>query len=310
MLYLRAFSSQAQAPEAVRALQAVPVLHVVRQPTADGSEALITAELPAVTVDPAIGRLLDVGLPAASISVERANPIGPVEQRRGRWLAHGEDAMVWAEVVEGAGENARLPVRYVVFMAVAGVLAAFAVVLENSVLLVGAMAVSPDLLPVTAACVGFVGRRPRLVGRSLGTLALGLTVSVFTAFLITLFLDAVGYLTTIALPTGTSLILPTGIDLSTIIVAFVAGIAGMIATETKASMAVGVAISVTTIPAAAYTGVAIVVGSHGEPIEGLQMLGVNVLMLLLGGTLALLVQRRLRRRLEPERVSTPRRPPA
>ncbi|MET0799755.1 MAG: DUF389 domain-containing protein [Actinomycetota bacterium] len=298
MLYLRAYSSQAQAPEAVRALQAVPgVLHVVRQPTADGTEELITAELPAVTVDPAIGRLLDVGLPAASISVERANPIGPVEQRRGRWLAHREDAMVWAEVVEGARENARLPVRYVVYMAVAGVLAAFAVVLENSVLLVGAMAVSPDLLPVTAACVGIVGRRPRLVGRSLGTLALGLTVSILTATLITIFLDEVGYLTTIALPTGTALILPTGINLSTIIVAFVAGIAGMIATETKASMAVGVAISVTTIPAAAYTGVAIVVGTHGEPIAGLKMLGVNVLMLLVGGTLALLVQRLLRRRL-------------
>ncbi len=61
----------------------------------------------------------------------------------------------------------------------------------------------------------------------------------------------------------------------------------------------------TTIPAAAYTGVAIVVGTHGEPIEGLEMLGVNVLMLLAGGTLALLVQRLLRRRLEPERVSTP-----
>jgi hypothetical protein len=157
---------------------------------------------------------------------------------------------------------------------------------------------------------GIVGRRPRLVGRSLGTLALGLTVSVFTAFLITLFLDAVGYLTTIALPTGTSLILPTGINLSTIIVAFVAGIAGMIATETKASMAVGVAISVTTIPAAAHTGVAIVVGTHGEPIAGLEMLGVNVLMLLVGGTLALLVQRLLRRRLAPERVSAPEQRPA
>jgi uncharacterized hydrophobic protein (TIGR00271 family) len=298
MLYLRAYSSQAQASEAVRALQAVPgVLHVIRQPTADRTEELITAELPAVTVDPAIGRLLDLGLAASSISVERANLIGPVEQRRGRWLAHRDDAMIWAEVVEGARENARLPVRYVVYMAVAGVLAAFAVVLKNSVLLVGAMAVSPDLLPVTAACVGIVGRRPRLVGRSLGTLALGLTVSVFTAYLITLFLDAVGYLTTIALPTGTSLILPTGINLSTIIVAFVAGIAGMIATETKASVAVGVAISVTTIPAAAYTGVALVVGKHDEPVAGLEMLGVNVLMLLAGGTLALLVQRLLRRRL-------------
>jgi len=288
-----------RASDSVHALQAVPgVLHVVRQQTADGAEELITAEIPAASVDPAIGVLLDLGLPAGDIGVERANLIGPVEQRRGRWLAHREDAMVWAEVVEGARENARLPVRYLVFMAVAGVLAAFAVLLENPVLLVGAMAVSPDLLPVTATCVGIVGLRPRLAGRSLGTLALGLMVSMLTAWAITVFLDAVGYLTDIALPTGTTLLLPTGIDLATVVVAFVAGIAGMIATETKASAAVGVAISVTTIPAAAYTGVAILAGKHGEPVAGLQMLGVNILMLLVGGTLALLVQRWLRRRLE------------
>jgi uncharacterized membrane protein len=61
------------------------------------------------------------------------------------------------------------------------VLAAFAVVLRNSVLIVGARAVSPDLLPVTAACVGIVGRRTRLAGRAVGTLALGLTVATATA---------------------------------------------------------------------------------------------------------------------------------
>ena len=83
----------------------------------------------------------------------------------------------------------------------------------------------------------------------------------------------------------------------------------MIATETKASAAVGVAISVTTIPAAVYTGVAIVAGKHGEPIAGLQMLGVNVLMLLVGGTLALVVQRLLRRRIAREGESTPPRQP-
>ena len=41
-----------------------------------------------------------------------------------------------------------------------------------------------------------------------------------------------------------------------VLVAFAAGIAGMLAVETRASMGVGVAISVTTIPAAAFLGVA------------------------------------------------------
>jgi len=205
--------------------------------------------------------------------------------------------MVWAEVVEGARENARLPARYLVFMLVAGVLAGLAVLLQNSVLIVGAMAVSPDLLPVTAACVGIVGRRLRLVGRSIGTLALGMTVAILTACLLTLVLDRTGYLAA-KLPQGSDLILTPAEELLVpiVIIAFVAGIAGMIATETRASAAVGVAISVTTIPAAAYAGVALAIGTIHEMLVGIGILVVNLLCLVLGGTLTLLLQRWLRRR--------------
>jgi hypothetical protein len=36
----------------------------------------------------------------------------------------------------------------------------------NTILIVGAMAVSPDLLPITAIAVGVAGRRPRLAARA------------------------------------------------------------------------------------------------------------------------------------------------
>ena len=298
MLYLRAFAPPTQAPEAVRVLQMIPgVRHVMQQGTANGAEQMITADLAAVAVDPALDALLGLGLTPDDVSVERTNPIGPVERPRGQWLTHRDDAMVWAEVVEGARENARLPARYMVFMFVAGVLAGFAVLLQNSVLIVGAMAVSPDLLPVTAACVGIVGRRFRLVARAVGSLALGMTVVIATSWLLTLILDGTGYLEA-KLPTGSDLILTPKSELlvPTIVIAFVAGIAGMIATETRASAAVGVAISVTTIPSAAYTGVALAVGTGQEALNGLGVLVLNIVCLLAGGTLALLVQQRLRRR--------------
>jgi len=298
VLSLRAFTTPDRASEAVRVLSRMPdVRHVMHLRTADGREEMVTAELEAVAVDPALDALLAIGLSADDLMVERANPIGPVEQRRGGWLTHRGDAMVWAEVVEGARENARLPARYLVFMFVAGILAGFALLLQNSVLIVGAMAVSPDLLPVTAACVGIVGRRLRLVGRSIGTLALGMTVAILTACALTLILDRTGYLTA-KLPVGSDLILTPKDDLllPTIVIAFVAGIAGMIATETRASAAVGVAISVTTIPSAAYAGVALAIGTHQETLVGLGFLAINIACLVLGGTLALLVQRWLHRR--------------
>jgi hypothetical protein len=70
----------------------------------------------------------------------------------------------------------------------------------------------------------------------------------------------------------------------------------MLAFETRASSAVGVAISVTTIPASAYLGVAAGLGKGSEAIGALAVLGVNVAMLLVGASLTLIAQRELARR--------------
>ena len=73
-------------------------------------------------------------------------------------------------------------------------------------------------------------------------------------------------------------------------VALAAGVAGMLAVETRASAAVGVAISVTTIPAAAYLGVATGVGEAGKVPGTLAVLVVNVTLLLVSGVATLVVQ--------------------
>jgi Domain of unknown function (DUF389) len=67
----------------------------------------------------------------------------------------------------------------------------------------------------------------------------------------------------------------------------------MLAVDTRASAAVGVGISITTIPAAAYLGVAAGVGEATKVRGALAVLGVNVLMLLIAGTLTLILQRQL-----------------
>ncbi|MBV9414245.1 MAG: DUF389 domain-containing protein [Solirubrobacterales bacterium] len=72
----------------------------------------------------------------------------------------------------------------------------------------------------------------------------------------------------------------------------------MLALETRASSAVGVAISVTTIPASAYLGVAADVGEASKAGGALLVLAVNVTMLLIGGCLTLVTQRSLARHAE------------
>jgi hypothetical protein len=66
--------------------------------------------------------------------------------------------------------------------------------------------------------------------------------------------------------------------------------------ETRATFAVGVAISVTTIAATAFLGVAAGVGQPSDAASALLVLAVNILMLIAGGSLTLIVQRRLGRR--------------
>ena len=59
-------------------------------------------------------------------------------------------------------------------MAAAGVVAGVGVLDGSSILVVGAMALSPDLLPISAAAVGLVERRWVLAGRATLTLCIGL----------------------------------------------------------------------------------------------------------------------------------------
>src|SRR4029077_12611180 len=82
----------------------------------------------------------------------------------------------------------------------------------------------------------------------------------------------------------------TSVNDETIAVALAAGVAGMLALETRASSGVGVAISVTTIPAAAYLGVAAGLGEFTESAGALGVLGTNVAMMVVGAVATLALQ--------------------
>jgi len=248
---------------------------------------LLTAEVHPGSADAVLDFLARSGVSEENIAIARLEKINPVASD------HTATSLIWADVLGQARMNARPVARYLVFMVVAGVIAGFGVIEANGILIVGAMAVSPDLLPITAACVGLVGRRGRLVRRALVALAVGLGAACLTATVLTLVLHLLDLLPSgfeVAKSTLSGL---TTVNDATIGVALAAGVAGMLALETRASSAVGVAISITTIPAAAYLGVAAGVGEAETSLGALAVLGVNVAMLLIAGTLTLMVQRRL-----------------
>jgi uncharacterized hydrophobic protein (TIGR00271 family) len=291
VLQLRVFGAAPLMTEVAERLSALPdARHITWTEARDrGDRALVTADLEPDAADPALEAVRGAGVPSADVELLRMESISPGHPRRGA-------SLIWADLLGQAGEHARPVARYFVFMAVAGVIAAYGVIYENSILIVGAMAVSPDLLPITAMCVGLTLGRGRLVWRAFVTLALGLGIAWLAAGVLTALLDLVNLLPAGFILGKGPLNGLTAVNSSTVVVALVAGIAGMLALESRASYAVGVAISVTTIPASAYLGVAGGLGETEKAAGALAVLGINVTMLVTGGTLALVVQRALARR--------------
>ena len=253
--------------------------------------SVVSATLRPRTVDEVLGDLRRQGVSDPDITLTRVELVGS--------LATGkpEVTLVWADVIGTAWLNARPIARYLAFMLAAGVIASYGVIDDNVILIVGAMAVSPDLLPITGIGVGIVTRLPGLAVRALLTLALGLGVASVAAALCTFAQDRLDVLPSdFDLQEAGVLGGLTTVSNETIVVALVAGVAGMLALETRASSGVGVAISVTTIPASAYLGVAVGLGEFGKAPGALAVLGANVSMMVVGAVATLELQGVLARR--------------
>jgi len=292
MLQLRIFGASKVIASVSRHLEAIPgSAHVILTADGDSGKSLVTADLDEDAVDPALAQVQRLGVPDDDVMLLRLDAIGPAAAQRP--LA----SVMWADLLSQAGANARPFARYLVFMAAAGVIAAFGVIYANSTLIVGAMAISPDLLPITAAATALVLDRWALAGRALATLLVGLGFASVVGGVMTFVLNALKLLPTGLEPNQTGFLdgLVT-VNISTPLVALAAGVAGILALETRASSAVGVAISVTTIPAAAMLGVAAGLGKTSQALGALGVLGINVAMMLVGGSLTLIAQRAMGRR--------------
>jgi uncharacterized hydrophobic protein (TIGR00271 family) len=258
--------------------------------TTKPGHAVVVAIVEPRAVDGLLADLRQLGVPAEEVTLTR-------EEVLGRSNARGAEAgLVWEDVLGMAARNSRPIARYLAFMLVAGVIACYGITEYNNILIVGAMAISPDLLPITAVGVGLVDRRLRLATRAFLTLAIGMG---FTSAAAAISAFSQHHLNTI--PAGfdidsTVLGSLTHVNQETIVVALAAGVAGMLALETRASSGVGVAVSVTTIPAAAYFGVAVGLGERGEALGALGVLSTNVALLVVSASATLLLQRALARR--------------
>ncbi|GGQ06299.1 hypothetical protein GCM10010279_11990 [Streptomyces mutabilis] len=174
-------------------------------------------------------------------------------------------------------------------------IAACGVVLDNAILIVGAMAVGPEFGPLAGICTAIVQRAPRLALHSLVALLVGFAVAMAVTVGFSLFMDAVNLFSKAQLraerPNTGFVYAP---DWFPFVVAVLAGIAGTLSlTSAKSGALVGVAISVTTVPAAANAAVALFYDDAYQAWRSTEQLLLNLVALILAGTLTLLAQKGL-----------------
>jgi len=242
----------------------------------------------------------DVDL-ALSVSAVRA-------ERRAPGL--GSDAVVWDEIAQKTGEEIRLSATYLLLITLATIIAGIGVLLDQPILVVGAMVVGPEFGPLAALSVALIRRRGAVVARSAVALVVGFLVAMVVTVVVTWLLTAAGLIDRSMLlaerPLTDFIWRP---DALSWVVGFIAGVAGMLSlTSNRSGPLVGVLISVTTVPAAANVAVALAYGVLHEAVGSSLQLLVNLAAITLAGVLTLLVQRLWWRRVRLARPFTGPRP--
>ncbi|MET7387502.1 DUF389 domain-containing protein [Streptomyces sp. NPDC005529] len=299
MLHLRLITPADRTDDVVRLVEGtVGTAHLVVLPGAARNPVgdVVLCDVAREAGDELIGGLRDLGIDqTGSIAVDDIDLSLSKRADKAEADAPGEgaDAVLWEHLEDATHEESTLSVTYVAFITIATMIAACGVVLDNAVLIVGAMAVGPEFGPLAGLCTAVVQRGPRLALRSLTALLAGFAIAMAVTVLFSLFMDRVGLFTEAQLegsrPNTGFVYAP---DWFSFVVAVLAGAAGMLSlTSAKSGALVGVAISVTTVPAAANAAVALSYGDMGQTWGSTKQLLFNLLGIVIAGILTLMAQK-------------------
>jgi uncharacterized hydrophobic protein (TIGR00271 family) len=203
-----------------------------------------------------------------------------------------EDAVVWEELDQQTREGATPTWAFFAFLTIAIQIAGVGIILDSPILIVGAMVLGPEFGPITAICFGLFRRDPSRVGRGAATLALGFSAGIAVTFVGAVLARWLGWIEPGLLEQRTLTAYIVQPDRWSLIVAVLAGAAGVLSlTSSRSTSLVGVFISVTTVPAAGNVALALALASWREVNQSVEQLGINLLGMIVAGTLTLVVQR-------------------
>lgn len=268
--------------------------------------ALVLADVAREGANPVIAALREMNLQHdGSIMLSEPSTILSDAVVEAEVAAPGEpdDGVVWDIVENRVRSESKLTWAYCSFLTLATLIAGTGRLLDQPILIVGAMVVGPEFSPVAAICVALARPRPSLLPRALRTLVLGFLIALAIAAPLWFLGTLLGLVSPEDAASGELTKFIISPDIWSFVIALLAGVAGVLSlTTSKSGPLVGVFISVTTVPAVGTIALCIGAGVWSEVNEAALQLGVNILGMLISGTLALLVQRLVWSRVQASRA--------
>lgn len=237
-----------------------------------------------------------------SISIHAVDTMLSDEAERAEKAAPGapDDGVVWESVEQRLREDSRLTWVFGVFITLAALIAGAGRILDQPILIVGAMVVGPEFSPIAAICFALARPRAAMLPRAVGALVGGFAVALVVSTGVWALAHFFGAFTQAQAGSGVLTDFIVHPDAWSFVVAALAGIAGTLSlTTAKSGPLVGVFISVTTIPAVGAAAVCLASGIWSEAGSAMAQLGLNLLGMLLAGSATLLLQRVIWSRVRP-----------
>jgi uncharacterized hydrophobic protein (TIGR00271 family) len=310
MLHLRISAPTHLAEDVVSLLTEDPAVSAVAvlpgasvKPTGD----VVLADLAREGANEIIDRLREMGLQhEGTVHVE---PVRTWMSRSGldaenRTPGSSADAVVWADVTQRAYDESELNWTYVSFMSLATLIAGIAIVLDSQILVIGAMVLGPEFVPIAALGLALVRRRYSLLALAGRTLVTGFAVAIAVTTVAALLGRALGWVTTedVTGPRPQTAFIYTP-DKWSFIVAVIAAAAGVLSlTSAKVGGLSGVFISVTTIPAAGNVALGLAFGVGSAVWDSSLQLVLNIAGMTLAGWATLAFQQIAWHRLSSRRA--------
>jgi uncharacterized hydrophobic protein (TIGR00271 family) len=261
----------------------------------DPRGSLVEADVAREAADRVVGGLREIGLHhEGSVRLTETETILSDAVSRAEQAAPGlpEDSVVWDIIENQARIDSRLSFAFVSFLTLSTVIAGAGRLLDQPILIIGAMVVGPEFSQVAAICLGLARPRPSLIPKAALTLGIGFLIAVALATPAWWAAYQLGAFTQADARGGSLTDFIVKPDVWSFVIALLAGVAGALSlTTAKSGPLVGVFISVTTVPAVGTLALCLAAGIGSEVAGALLQLGINLLGLVLAGTATFLVQR-------------------